>query len=137
MNLATTYMGLSLSSPMIVGSSPLTDDLDLMKRLEDAGASALVLPSLYEEEVTCDQMSDFFSSESYEDSFPEATSYLPDADTAPGPDRYLEHLHRVKQAVGIPVIASLNGSTPGGWISHASLMEQAGADAIELHLYHQ
>src|ERR1043165_6903438 len=136
MNLATTYMGISLQSPLVVGSSPLTDDLDVVKRLEDAGASALVLPSLYEEEITCDQMSDFFSSETYEDSFQEASSHLPDADSAPGPDEYLEHLRRAKQAVGIPVIASLNGSTPGGWISHASLMEQAGADAIELHLYH-
>ena len=136
MNLSTTYMGIPLSNPMIVGSSPLTDDLDLVKRLEDAGASALVLPSLYEEEITCDQLSDFFSSETYEDSFPEASSYLPDPDSAPGPDQYLEHLRRVKQTVGIPVIASLNGSTPGGWTSHASLMEQAGADAIELHLYH-
>ena len=136
MNLATTYMGISLPSPMIVGSSPLTEDLDLVKRLEDAGASALVLPSLYEEEITCDQMSDFFSSETHEDSFPEASSYLPDAESAPGPDQYLEHLRRVKQAVRIPVIASLNGSTPGGWLSHASLMEQAGADGIELHLYH-
>jgi len=136
MNLATTYMGISLQSPIVVGSSPLTEDLDVVKRLEDAGASALVLPSLYEEEITCDQMSDFFSSETHEDSFPEATSYLPDASSAPGPDQYLEHLRRVKQAVGIPVIASLNGSTPGGWTSHAALMEQAGADAIELHLFH-
>jgi len=136
MSLATTYMGIPLQSPIVVGSSPLTEDLDLVKRLEDAGASALVLPSLYEEEITCDQMSDFFSSETHEDSFPEATSYLPDASSAPGPDQYLEHLRRVKQAVGIPVIASLNGSTPGGWTSHAALMEQAGADAIELHLFH-
>jgi len=136
MNLATTYMGIPLQSPIVVGSSPLTEDLDLVKRLEDAGASALVLPSLYEEEITGDQMSDFFSSETHEDSFPEASSYLPDASSAPGPDQYLEHLRRVKQAVGIPVIASLNGSTPGGWTSHAALMEQAGADAIELHLYH-
>jgi dihydroorotate dehydrogenase (fumarate) len=136
MNLATTYMGISLQSPIVVGSSPLTEDLDVVKRLEDAGASALVLPSLYEEEITCDQMSDFFSSETHEDSFPEATSYLPDASSAPGPDQYLEHLRRVKQTVGIPVIASLNGSTPGGWTSHAALMEQAGADAIELHLFH-
>lgn len=136
MNLATTYMGIPLPSPLIVGSSPLTEDLDLVKRLEDAGASALVLPSLYEEEITCDQLSDFFSSETYGDSFPEASSYLPDPDSAPGPDQYLEHLRRVKQAVRIPVIASLNGSTPGGWLTHASLMEQAGADGIELHLYH-
>lgn len=136
MNLATTYLGIPLHAPMVVGSSPLTEDLDTVRRLEDEGAAALVLPSLYEEEITGDQMSDFFSSETYEDSFPEATSYSPDAESAPGPDEYLEHLRRAKEAVSIPVIASLNGCTPGGWISHALLMEQAGADAVELHLYH-
>ena len=136
MNLATTYMGLSLKNPLIVGSSPLTQDLDTVKSLEDAGAAALILPSLYEEQITGEQMADFFSSETYEDSFPEASSYAPDPESAPGPDEYLEHLRRVKQAVGIPVMASLNGSTPGGWMSYARLMEEAGADAIELHLYH-
>jgi len=136
MNLATTYMGLSLKSPFIVGSSPLTQDLDTVRQLEDAGAAALILPSLYEEQITGEQMADFFSSETYEDSFPEASSYAPDPESAPGPDEYLEHLRRVKQAVGIPVMASLNGSTPGGWMNYARLMEQAGADAIELHLYH-
>src|ERR1044072_5734842 len=136
MNLATTYMGLSLKSPLIVGSSPLTEDLDTVKELEDAGAVALILPSLYEEQITGEQMADFFSSETYEDSFPEASSYAPDPESAPGPDEYLEHLRRVKQAVGIPVMASLNCSTPGGWASYARLIEQAGADAIELHLYH-
>ena len=136
MNLATTYMGLSLKSPLIVGSSPLTEDLDTVKELEDAGAAALILPSLYEEQIRGEQMADFFSSETHEDSFPEATSYAPDPESAPGPDEYLEHLRRAKQAVGIPVMASLNGSTPGGWMNYARLMEQAGADAIELHLYH-
>jgi dihydroorotate dehydrogenase (fumarate) len=136
MNLATSYMGMSLRSPFVVGSSPLSDDLDMAKRLEDQGAAALVLRSLYEEEITCEQMSDFFSTESYEDSFPEATSYNPEPELAPGPGEYLEHLRRVKQAVSIPVMASLNGSTPGGWMSYARLMEEAGADAIELHLYH-
>jgi len=136
MNLGTTYMGMPLPNPFVVGSSPLTDDLDMAKRLEDQGAAALVLPSLYEEEITCEQMSDFFSTESYGDSFPEATSYIPEPESAPGPGEYLEHLRRVKQAVNIPVIASLNGSTPGGWMSYASQMEDAGADAIELHLYH-
>jgi dihydroorotate dehydrogenase (fumarate) len=136
MNLATTYMGIPLRSPLVVGSSPLTKDLDTVRRLEDEGAAALVLPSLYEEEITGEQMSDFFSSETYGDSFPEASSYLPESELAPGPDEYLEHLRRVKQAVSIPVIASLNGSTPGGRLSYARLMEDAGADAIELHLYH-
>jgi dihydroorotate dehydrogenase (fumarate) len=107
-----------------------------VKRLEDEGAAALVLPSLYEEEITGEQMADFFSIETYGDSFPEASSYIPEPESAPGPNEYLEHLRRVKQAVGIPVIASLNGSTPGGWISYACLMQEAGADALELHLYH-
>jgi dihydroorotate dehydrogenase (fumarate) len=136
MNLATTYMGIPLRHPLIVGASPLTENLDTVRLLEDQGAAALVLPSLYEEEITGEQMSDFFTSESHGDSFAEATSYLPDPESAPGPNEYLEHLRRVKEAVNIPVIASLNGSTPGGWISHACLMEEAGADAIELHLYH-
>ena len=98
MNLATTYMGMSLKSPFVVGSSPLTDDVDMAKRLEDHGAAALVLPSLYEEEITCEQLSDFFSMETYGDSFPEASSYIPEPESAPGPDEYLEHLRRVKQA---------------------------------------
>ena len=136
MNLTTTYMGIPLRSPMVVGSSPLTEDLDMVRRLEDEGAGALVLPSLYEEEITGEQMADFFASEMYDDAFPEASSYAPEPETAPGPHEYLENLRRVKQAVSIPVIASLNGSTPGGWMSYAHLMEEAGADAIELHLYH-
>lgn len=136
MSLTTKYMGLSLPHPLIVGASPLSDDLDLVKQLEDAGAAAFVLRSLYEEEITSEQMADFFFSESYGDSFPEATSYLPEPVLPPGPQEYLEHLQSVKRTVGVPVIASLNGSTPGGWTSYAKLMEEAGADAIELHLYH-
>jgi dihydroorotate dehydrogenase (fumarate) len=108
----------------------------MVRRLEDEGAAALVLPSLYEEEITGEQMADFFSSETYGDSFPEASSYLPESESAPGPDEYLEHLRRVKQAVDIPVIASFNGSTPGGWLTYAHLMNEAGAEGIELHLYH-
>jgi dihydroorotate dehydrogenase (fumarate) len=136
MNLGTTYMGIRLPHPMIVGASPLSDDLDLVKQLEDQGAAAFVLRSLYEEEITEEQMSGFFFSEAHDDSFAEATSYSPDSVAPPGPDEYLEHLRSVKQTVGVPVIASLNGSTPGGWISYARLMEEAGADAVELHLYH-
>jgi len=136
MNLDTTYMGIPLRSPLIVGASPLAEDLDRAKRLEDEGAAALIMHSLYEEEITSDQMADFFSSEVYSDSFPEAGSYLPEPESAPGPDEYLEHLRRLKETVDIPVLASLNAVTPGGWTSHACLMEQAGADGIELHLYH-
>jgi dihydroorotate dehydrogenase (fumarate) len=129
-------MGIQLPHPLIVGAGPLTDDLDTVKRLEDEGAAALVLRSLYEEEVTGEQMSSFFHTETHDESSAEAASYSPDPEAAPGPDEYLEHLRRVKQAVGVPVMASLNGSTPGGWVSYARLMEEAGADAIELHLYH-
>jgi len=129
-------MGLHLPHPLVVGASPLSDDLDLVRQLEDAGAAAFVLRSLYEEEITGEQMSDFFFSETYEDSFPEASSYSPEAEAPPGPTEYLEHLRSVKQAVSVPVIASLNGCTPGGWVSYARLMEEAGADAIELHVYH-
>ena len=136
MNLTTTYMGIPLRSPLIVWSSPLTDDLDLVKQFEDEGAAALVLPSLYEEEITAEQMSEFFSSETYGDSSAEASSYTAEPESTAGPYEYLEHLRRVKQAVRIPVIASLNASTPGGWMTYARQMEEAGADAIELHLYH-
>jgi len=136
MNLATTYMGIRLPHPLVVGASPLSDDLDLVKRLEDEGAAAFVLRSLYEEEITNEQMSALYFAEAYADSFPEATSYTPDPEAPPGPEEYLEHLRSVKATVSVPVIASLNGSTPGGWISYAKLMQEAGADAIELHLYH-
>jgi len=136
MNLATTYMGIALPHPLIVGASPLTDDLDMVRRLEDAGAAALVLHSLYEEQVVGEQMSSFFLEEGSGESFPEATSYFPDPEMALGPDEYVEHVRRVKEAVKVPVIASLNGSTLGGWLSYARLMQEAGADAIELHLYH-
>ena len=136
MKLATRYLGLKLAHPLVVGSSSLTDDVADARRLEDEGAAALVLRPLYEEEITGEQMGDFFHSESHGDSFAEAASYAPDPESAPGPDEYLEHLRRVKAAVKIPVIAALNGATPGGWTSIARLLEQAGADAVELHLYH-
>jgi dihydroorotate dehydrogenase (fumarate) len=121
---------------MIVGAGPLADDLGTVRQLEDAGAAALVLRSLFEEEITGEQMDAFFSSESHGDSFAEAQSYAPDPELAFGPEEYLEHLRRVKEAVSIPVIGSLNGSTAGGWTSYAKLLEQAGADAVELHIYH-
>src|SRR5215813_4693764 len=137
MNLTTTYLGLQLPHPLIVGAAgPLTNELGTVKELEDAGASALVLRSLYEEEITGEQMSAFFHSDSHDESSPEAGSYFPDPLLALGPDEYLEHLRQVKAAVAIPVIASLNGATPGGWTSYARLLEQAGADALELNLYH-
>ena len=136
MNLSTTYLGIRLPHPLIVGASPLTDDVDTARELEDEGAAALVLRSLFEEQITGEQMAAFFHSESHGDSFAEAASYSPDPEMAFGPEEYLEHLRRVKEAVGIPVIASLNGTTPGGWTSYARLLEQAGAQALELNLFH-
>jgi dihydroorotate dehydrogenase (fumarate) len=112
MDLTTTYLGIPLPHPMIVGAGPMTDDLDMVKALEDAGAPMIVMGSLYEEEIADEQTN------------------------AVGPDKYLEHLRLIKRAVGIPVIASLNGVTHGGWISYARLMEEAGADGLELHVYH-
>src|SRR6185436_6862034 len=98
MDLSTTYLGMRLPHPLIVGASPLSDDLDTVRALEDAGAALLVLRSLYEEEVTREQMDDFLHSESYSDSFAEAGTYAPEAIVALGPDEYLEHLRSVKSA---------------------------------------
>ena len=136
MNLKTNYLGISLPHPLVVGSSSLTNDLDTVRELEDEGAAALVLRSLYEEEITGEQMDAFFHSETYDDSSAEAGSYFPDPELAPGPDEYLEHVQRVKRAVEIPVIASLCGTSTCSWVSYARLIEQAGADAVELDLYH-
>jgi len=136
MNLKTNYLGISLPHPLIVGSSSLTNDLDTVRELEDEGAAALVLRSLYEEEITGEQMDAFLHTGTYDDSSAEAESYFPDPESALGPDEYLEHVQRVKRAVAIPVIASLSGTSTRSWVSYARLIEQAGADAVELDLYH-
>ena len=136
MNLSTEYLGVVLPHPLVAGASPLSDDLDGVKRLEDAGAAAIVLRSLFEEQITREQMSEFENLERHGESFAEAASYFPTPDAfALGPFEYLNHLRRAKEAVRIPVMASLNGATPGGWIEYARLMAQAGADALELNLY--
>src|SRR5262245_23657948 len=136
MELNTTYLGIRLPHPLMVGAGPLGDDLDVVKELEDAGAAAIVLRSLYEEEIKGEQIAAFLHSESHGDSSAEAGSYFPDPELPLGPEEYLEHLRRVKAAVHIPVFGSLNGITPGGWISYSRLLEQAGADALELNIYH-
>jgi dihydroorotate dehydrogenase (fumarate) len=136
MDLSTTYMGLSLSNPFVPGASPLMHDIDTVRRLEDAGAAAVVLHSLFEEQITREQISSFLHSQAHSDSFAEALSYFPPPDQFPlGPEEYLEHIGRVKSAVEVPVIASLNGTTKGGWLEYAKVMEQAGADGLELNLY--
>ncbi|MEZ4588950.1 MAG: dihydroorotate dehydrogenase-like protein [Gemmatimonadales bacterium] len=136
MNLATRYLGIDLAHPFVAGASPLVDDLGLVRQLEDAGAAAIVMHSLYEEQLTIEQLSTHRAIDRTADSSFEAGSYFPQpADFRLGPDEYLEQLRRIKATVGVPVIASLNGATPGGWLDYARLMEQAGADALELNLY--
>ena len=137
MNLATEYLGMTLPNPIVIGASPLSDDLDSVRRLEDAGASAIVLRSLFEEQITREQMAEYVYLDGHGESFAEARTFFPNANAfALGPDAYLRHLRKVKHAVRIPVIASLNGSTPGGWLSFAKLIEDAGADGLELHIFH-
>lgn len=137
MDLSTTYLGIPLKNPLVPSSSPLMRHLDNIKRMEDAGASAIALHSLFEEQIIREsQKLDFVLSYGVE-SFPEALSYFPDVRSYNlGPDGYLEHIRRVKQAVEIPVIASLNGFSAGGWIEYARLMQAAGADALELNMYY-
>ncbi|MBN2490812.1 MAG: dihydroorotate dehydrogenase-like protein [Planctomycetes bacterium] len=136
MDLSTTYLGLELPHPFMPGASPLTEDLDSVRRLEDAGASAIVLGSLFEEQLVGEEMATRRALDASAELNAEATSYFPDPDDFRlGPDDYLDHLQRVKEAVGVPVIASLNGTTTGGWLRYADLMQEAGADALELNLY--
>src|SRR6185436_1763262 len=136
MDLSTTYLGLDLPHPFMPGASPLVDDLDTVKRLEDAGASAIVMHSLFEEQIAREQISTFLHTEKHGESFAEALCYFPSPDRfALGPEEYLEQLARIKGTVGIPVIASLNGTSLGGWLDYAKAMQQAGADALELNVY--
>jgi dihydroorotate dehydrogenase (fumarate) len=136
MNLKTQYLGLSLESPLIVGASPFGDSLDAACRLEDAGASALVMRSLFEEQIDREQRSLAHHIESPAESYAEATSYFPSfLEYQLAPDQYLHQLAALKRRLRIPVIASLNGYRPGGWTGYAVQFEQAGADALELNLY--
>jgi dihydroorotate dehydrogenase (fumarate) len=135
-DLRTTYLGLDLPHPLMPGASPLADDLDSVRRLEDAGAAAIVLRSLFEEQIRREQLATFLHTEPHGESFAEALSYFPRPEAFTlGPEDYIAHLGRVKRAVGIPVIASLNGTTPGGWLEYARAIAQAGADALELNVY--
>jgi dihydroorotate dehydrogenase (fumarate) len=136
MDLSTKYLGLTLAHPLMPGASPLVDDMDKVRELEDAGASAIVMHSLFEEQITREDWFHFRAEEMYRESFAEALSYFPKQDSFPlGPHEYLEHLTRIKQAVRVPVIGSLNGTSPGGWLAYARMIEQAGADALELNVY--
>ncbi len=136
MQLSTTYLGLKLENPLVVGAGPLTTDLGSARRAEDAGAAALVMHSLFEEQITREQFGTIQDMELHSEAFAEALSYFPDpAQYKLGPDAYLERVAALKSAVRIPVIASLNASTPVGWIDMARKMEDAGADALELNIY--
>ena len=137
MDLSTTYLGLNLPHPIMPGASPMVDHLDLVKRLEDAGAAAITMHSLFEEQITREQLGMVYHMELLDHGSSEALSYFPQAgEFRLGPYQYLEQIRLVKQTVNLPVIASLNGTTPEGWLEYAKLIQQAGADAIELNVYH-
>jgi dihydroorotate dehydrogenase (fumarate) len=138
MNLETNYLGLTLKNPLVPSASPLSSNVDIVKRMEDAGASAVVMYSLFEEQITKENQALDHYMTSTADSHPEALSYFPEPVDYHNlhAEEYLEHIHNLKDSVDIPVIASLNGSSSGGWTSYAKQMEEAGADAIELNIYY-
>ncbi|HVM94628.1 MAG TPA: dihydroorotate dehydrogenase-like protein [Terriglobales bacterium] len=135
-DLTTRYLNLNLRTPLVASASPLSHDISSIRQLEDAGASAVVLYSLFEEQLKQESLElDFYLSEGTE-SYAESLSYFPEPqEFHVGPDDYLEHIRKAKSAVEIPVIASLNGSSVGGWIQYATQIEEAGADALECNIY--
>jgi len=137
MNLATNYLGLKLRTPLVVSASPLSEDIDNIKRMEDAGAAAIVLYSLFEEQLRQDRLELNENLQQGTNSFAEALSYFPEPDDFRlGPEEYLKHIAAAKKATRVPVIASLNGSSTGGWTEYAKQIQQAGADALELNIYY-
>ena len=137
MDLTTTYLGMTLSNPLVPSASPLSKSVDMAKELEDAGASAIIMYSLFEEAITAEEegVARFVVEQST--GFAEASDFLPDwQDYSTGLDQYLENLRQLKESLEVPIIASLNGVTPGGWLSHARRLEEAGADALELNVYY-
>jgi len=137
MNLKTTYLGLELDHPLMAGASPMVDDMGMVKRLEDAGVSAIVMHSLFEEQITREEQGMIMDMELSSNASAEAISFFPKADEFRlGPEKYLEQVRRIKAAVSVPVIASLNGTTPAGWLRYGKLMQEAGADALELNVYY-
>lgn len=135
-DLTTRYMGLSLKNPLVASASPLCESVANIRRLEDCGIAAVVLPSLFEEQIRLESESLHSDLSRGADSFAESLDFFPDMTTYNlGPDGYLELIRKAKDSVAIPVIASLNGATPGGWLRYARLMEEAGASALELNVY--
>jgi len=137
MDLTTNYLGLKLRTPLVVSASPLSEDIDNIKRMEDAGAAAVVLYSLFEEQLRRDRLELNQNMERGTGSFAESLTYFPEPEEYHlGPEEYLKHIAKAKKATQLPVIASLNGSSVGGWTQYAKLIQQAGADAIELNIYY-
>lgn len=137
MDLTTTYMGLALKNPIVPSASPLSKDIGTIKAMEDAGAAAIVMYSLFEEQIVHEQLElDHFLTQGTE-SFAEAMTYFPTMEEYNlGPDAYLEHIRRAKAATDIPIIGSLNGVSAGGWMEYAKKIQEAGADALELNIYY-
>jgi dihydroorotate dehydrogenase (fumarate) len=136
MDLTTKYLGLKLRSPLVVSASPLSEDLDNIRRMEDAGAAAVVLYSLFEEQLRQDRLELNQNLQQGTESFAEALTYFPEpTEFRLGPEEYLKHIAAAKKAARIPIIASLNGSSVGGWTNYAKQIQQAGADALELNIY--
>lgn len=135
-DLTCSYLGLPLRSPFVIGASPLTEDAAALVKLQEAGAGAVVMHSLFEEQLSSETAAASILTEESSESFAEATSYFPEAcDYSFGPEQYLGHLQKLKARLSVPVIASLNGCTPGGWIEYAREIENAGADALELNIF--
>ncbi|MBD3276183.1 MAG: dihydroorotate dehydrogenase-like protein [Candidatus Marinimicrobia bacterium] len=136
MDLKTTYLGMDLKNPVIHSASPLSQEVDNIKLMEDNGAAGVVLYSLFEEEIEHESMELYHHTTRGTDIFPEALSYFPEHEEyLTGPETYLEHIQKAKAAVDIPIIGSLNGNTTGGWLKYAKEIQEAGADALELNIY--
>ncbi len=136
-NLTTRYLGLELNNPLVASSSPLSKKVDTVKKMEDAGIGAVVIYSLFEEQITHESKALNHFLERGTNSTPEAMTYFPDLDHYNiGPEEYLELIHKIKKSVSIPIIGSLNGISNGGWVDYAKRIEQAGADALELNMYY-
>ena len=137
MDLTTNYLGLKLRSPLVVSASPLSEEVDNIKRMEDAGAAAVVLYSLFEEQLRQDRLEMNQNLQQGTESFAESLTYFPEPNEFKlGPEEYLKHIAAAKKATRIPIIASLNGSSAGGWTDYAKQIQQAGADALELNIYY-
>ncbi|HVO27129.1 MAG TPA: dihydroorotate dehydrogenase-like protein [Candidatus Margulisiibacteriota bacterium] len=137
MDLTTTYLGLTLRSPLVPSASPLSEEIDTIRRMEDAGAAAVVLYSLFEEQLVLDRFELHHHLTEGTESFAEALTYFPEPpEFHLGPEEYLNHIRKAKAAVDIPIVASLNGNSLGGWTNYAKQMQEAGADALELNIYY-